>query len=74
MRMNEASPVSSDPDTPDLTSDYQTWTIRLGTRMRLSKKTSFDAYAEHADRMSDNDDLAYTRDVIAANLTWTHKF
>jgi len=74
MRMNDASTVPVDPDTPDLTSDYQTWTIRLGTRMPLTRKTNFDAYAEHADRMSDNDNLAYTRDVIAATLTWSHKF
>jgi len=76
VRMND--PVDTDdaidPDTPDLYNDYETLTIRLGSSMRLTKKTSFSAYAEHADRMSDNDDLAYTRDVIAATLTWSHKF
>lgn len=74
VRINDDITGIVDPNTPDINSDYETWTIRLGAGMRLSKKTSFSAYAEHADRTSDNEDLAYTRDVIAATLAWTHKF
>ncbi len=73
MRMNDAG-GAIDPDTPDISSDYETWRIRLGSRMPLSKKTSLDVYAEHVDRTSDSEDLTYTRDVIAATLTWAHKF
>ncbi len=76
IRMNEDVEEGSeiDPNTPDLYSDYETLSIRLGSTMRVTKKTAFNAYAEHADRTSDSDNLAYTRDVIAATLTWTHKF
>ena len=76
MRINEAVEEGSEIDstTPDLYSDYETLAIRLGAQMPLTKKTSFNAYAEHADRTSESEDLAYTRDVIAATLTWTHKF
>ena len=52
----------------------ETLSIRLGSSMRLTKKTNFSAYAEHVDRTSDNEDLVYTLDIIGAALTWTHKF
>jgi len=74
IRLNDDIGGLADPNTPGISSDYETWTIRLGAGMRLSKKTNFSAYAEHADRTSDNDSLAYTRDVIAATVTWTHQF
>jgi len=66
--------AQADADSPDLFADYQTFTIGCGLGARLTRKTRFRAYAEHADRTSDNEDLAYTRDVIGASLTWTHKF
>ncbi len=74
IRMNDAPVGEIDPETPDINSDYETFTIRLGAGMRITRKTVFNAYVEHADRTSDNDDLAYTRDIIAATLTWSHQF
>ncbi len=73
IRSNDAV-AEIDPDAPDVSSDYETFTVRLGTSMRVTEKTSLNVYAEHADRTSENPDLAYTRDVIAAILTWSHKF
>jgi hypothetical protein len=74
VRSNDVESEDIISEDPDLNDDYETLSFRLGSSMRLTKKTNFSAYAEHADRTSDNEDLAYTRDVIAATLTWTHKF
>jgi hypothetical protein len=73
LRMNDST---ADPDSanPDVGSDYQTWVSRLSTAIPLTRKLSFTAYGEHAVRTSDADALAYTRDLIAANLVWSHRF
>jgi hypothetical protein len=69
-----AAAAATAAGTQDATSDYDTWTVRLGGSMPLTKKTAFSTYVEHVDRMSDNENLAYTRDVIAATITWSHDF
>jgi len=74
MRVNADSDVAIDPETPDINSDYQTLSVRLGAEMPITRKTAFVTYAEHADRTSDNENLAYTRDIIAAILIWSHEF
>ena len=74
VRMNDPLDSEDDPLRPEVTSDYQTWTIRLGTEFPVTKKTSLSVYGEHATRMSDNEDLEYSQDSIVALLNWRHKF
>jgi hypothetical protein len=74
IRMNDPYLGDPDPDTPDINSDYNTWVIRLGTGTPISKKTTFEIYAEHADRTSDNEDMEYSQNAIVASLNWSHKF
>jgi len=75
IRKNDtSSTAATDTTTPDLNSDYETLSVRLGMGMRLTQKMQFSTYVEHADRTSDNENLAYTRDVFAATITWSHKF
>jgi len=74
MRFNDPGEGLIDGSAPDISSDYETWSIRLGTGMKLTKKTRFSTYAEHAARTSESENLAYTRDIIGAFLTWSHKF
>jgi len=59
---------------PELDNDYETWTTRAGTGFRLTRSIDFDAYVEHVERTSDAADLAYTRDTVAATLTYRHDF
>jgi hypothetical protein len=74
IRKNEASSLETVADTADLNSDYETLSVRLGTGCALTRKTRFETYIEHAERMSENENLAYTRDVFAITLTWAHDF
>jgi hypothetical protein len=74
VRSNDGVSEELVAEAPDINDDYETLSLRLGSSMRLTKKTNFSAYAEHVDRTSDNEDLAYTRDIIGAALTWSHKF
>jgi len=74
VRMNDPFDSEINPDTPDVNSDYSTWVVHLGTDTPITKKTMFVIYLEHAERFSDNDDLAYVQDAIVATLDWTHKF
>ena len=59
---------------PTLQGDYETWVTRLGTRLPVSRHTHFTTYVEHAERFSDNEDLAFTRDTFEAYLTYTREF
>jgi hypothetical protein len=74
IRMNDPTEAEIDPSTPDVNSDYSTWTIRLGTDTPITKKMIFEIYAEHAQRFSDDENLAYVQDSIIASVNWTHKF
>lgn len=74
IRLNNPTENEIGSGTPDTSSDYATWTIRVGTGRPVTKKTRFTVYAEHADRTSDNEDMVYTQDSIVASLDWTHKF
>jgi len=56
------------------TSDYSTWVTRIGTDFRLTKRVTFNTYAEHVERFSDNPDLAYSRETFAAYLTYQQRF
>ncbi len=73
MRMNESMTVDDAVDT-DLSADYDTWVTRLSTAIPLTRKLRLTAYAEHAVRTGDADELTYTRDILAANLVWFHRF
>ena len=74
MRMNDAVTETDQEGLADITSDYQTLTLSASTGFRVTRKTRLSIYASHADRTSDNDDLAYTRDTVGATLTWAHQF
>lgn len=56
------------------TSDYQTWISRIGTELAVTRKIKCDVFAQHVDRDSDDAELAYTRDVVAANVSYSHEF
>jgi len=72
IRWNDAGDTNL--GTPDTTSDYATWVIRFDASRPIMKKTSFNVYAEHSDRDSENEDLVYTQDSIGVYLDWRHKF
>ena len=74
IRLNDPLDSEIDPDRPDINSDYSTWVVHLGTSRPLTKKIMFVIYAEHAERFSDDEDLAYIQDSIVATLDWRHKF
>lgn len=59
---------------PENANDYETWVTRLSTGFQLTKHVTFDTYAEHAERFSDSEDLAYSRDTFAAYLSYQHQF
>lgn len=54
--------------------DYETWTTRLGTTFHLTKRLVAAAVAEHVERFSDSDDVAFTRDTVALTCTYTYDF
>ena len=66
--------VQTDIDTFETFSDYDTWTSRLGTSFGLTKKVKFNTYIQHYERISDEENLAFTRDTFAANLVFSHQF
>ena len=61
-------------DDPEYTSDYETWSMRLGTSFSVTRKVSFDLYGQHIERLSDNPDLQYSRDIVAATFSFSHSF
>lgn len=68
-----------DADTTDTaqledTSDYETWVTTLSTGFQLTKRTTFTTSLQHAERFSDAEDLAYTRDTFEAHLTYRRQF
>lgn len=72
MRINdEPATLATDAEQ---TADYSTWVSRLETGFSLTEKIDLTAYAEHVERDSKNEDLAYTRDTFAMTLTYSHHF
>lgn len=69
------SPVTASLlEDPTLTTDYSTWVSSLGLAFQLFKEVSLSLSAEHAERFSDNDSIAFTRDTFWALMTYTHQF
>lgn len=75
MRMNKPGVASGD-EIRDLewNNDFDTWLIRADTTVALTKKIDFVVYYQHADRMSDADNLAYKRDTFETKLIYRHDF
>ncbi len=71
VRDNEET-ANTDLD-PEYRADYETWASRLGLTTRLADELSLLTYVEHVERYSDDPDLEYTRDVLAALLTYRHE-
>ncbi len=54
--------------------DYDTWSGRVGTTFALTKKIDFRTSFQHVERMSDSEDLDYTRDMYEAMFVYAHDF
>ncbi|MDI6774248.1 MAG: hypothetical protein QME60_02470 [Verrucomicrobiota bacterium] len=79
-RQNDATPVGDGAVPggkqvdPEWSGDYGTWVTRLGTRFNLLKDVAFSAYAQHVERSGDSDSLSYQRDIVGAELAYSHEF
>ena len=71
-RKNESE--FTDVEEPENSEDYDTWTSSIGTDFRIHKEITFSTSLTHYERISDYDDLAYTRDIFQAHLTYRHQF
>lgn len=78
IRENNGGGSNGEESSIELTSDYNTWSSRIGTSVPLMRRDRsgvvFAAYAEHIERSGDSDVLNYSRNIIAATLTYTHMF
>jgi len=74
--VEEAADVGDVSPTIDeeLVSDYATWVSRLGTAFGLTEKITFETYVQHTERISENENLAYERDIFEARLVFRHEF
>ena len=59
---------------PEYTSDYETLSVRLGTTFSVTRMIDFSIYGQHIDRLSDNPNLEYSRDIAAGTFTYKHDF
>lgn len=59
---------------PESAFDYATWTSTIGVGLPVTRHIAFSADASHIERISDDERLAYTRDVVAATLTYSKQF
>jgi hypothetical protein len=66
--------ASTDLSDPEYTSDYDTLSLRLGTSFSVTRRIDFTIYAQHIDRMSDNENLDYSRDILAGTFSFSHAF
>jgi len=71
---DESDDSVGDVEEAENSSDYDTWTSRLGTSFGLTKKINFNTYIQHYERIGDDQDLEFTRDTFAANLVFSHQF
>lgn len=58
----------------ETTADYATWTSTLGVGVPITKSINFNAGVAHIERISDEESLTYTRDVVEATLTYSKQF
>lgn len=61
-------------DDPEYSSNYETWSARLGTSFSVTRKIVFELYGQHVARLSDEADLQYSRDIVAGTFTFSHSF
>jgi hypothetical protein len=54
--------------------DYATAYARIGTEFELTRETRFRAYAEHLERLSSEEDLAFGRDMAGIDIVYRHQF
>ena len=75
-RDNDAATLDPAAGIDDLEqqADYDTWVSRAATRLKLTLRSDLTFSYEHIERISDADQLAYTRDVVAALWRYTYKF
>ena len=78
VRENGGGEQIADESSVELTSDYNTWSSRIGASVPVMQRDRngmmFAAYAEHIERSGDSDVLEYSRNIIAATLTYSHVF
>ncbi len=73
MRFNESG-GAGETAAPEVRDDYQTLSLMARTGFRLTNRINFTAFVQHVRRTADNSQLAYARDTIGAQLTWSHSF
>jgi len=72
--IRESDAEFEDEEDPENSSDYDTWNSRIGTDFRIHKKMTFSTYYSHYERISDDEDLEFTRDTFEAYVTYRHQF
>ena len=75
MRMNDI-PAANDLGAGDLylSNDYDTWATTIGLIQTLTDRLKLYTYAEHLERLSSNELLAGTRDIIGMTLGYYYDF
>jgi len=81
IRDNKGSAGSQTSSSAELTSDYSTWSSKIGTAFLVyqndsaaTRKVVFSTYVQHIERTSDSESLKYSRDVFVATFTYSHQF
>jgi hypothetical protein len=54
--------------------DYDTWTSSIGTGFRLTDKVDFELSVSRVERLSEAEELEYTRDYVSGFFRYTHPF
>ncbi|MBN1557618.1 MAG: hypothetical protein JW951_05685 [Lentisphaerae bacterium] len=79
--LNDAEPILQEGEDgvlylPDLEEreDYTTWSAQVGTSFGIMENVDFRTYAQHIERDSDAEDLAYERNILSAMFTYSHEF
>ncbi len=67
-------PPEGEEREPTTVNDYATWVTSLSSGVRIRKKVSLTGYVQHIERLSDNSDIEYTRDIVGLNVNWAHRF
>jgi len=55
-------------------SDYATWVSRVTLAFLLTEDLVFETYAQYVERISENDRLAYEREIYGARFMYLHEF
>ncbi|MBL7115799.1 MAG: hypothetical protein ISS35_08535 [Kiritimatiellae bacterium] len=61
-------------DDPENSSNYDKWDSRIGTDFRIHKEMTFSTYFAHYERISDDEELEFTRDTFEAYVSYHHQF